>query len=206
MEQISECHPLWWQSFTVCTIYLPRRMHPVAVANIYHENSRANWFVICLQMISPSPLAIGTDIFKYRRAKQAECSSHPVLTLLLGIIAPFETLMTSSTINIKGIQKLSWMSSSSGSSFIDDSWLVGFSSDTTKDTLWTLWQVGSHSGARHVTVGTSFGGVMLCINLSFRVGEVISNVLVRFVKACWRCPTRLRSWLLGLKLSYCAHS
>ena len=34
---------------------------------------------------------------------------------------------------------------------------------------------------------------MLCINLSFRVGEVISNVLVRFVKACWRCPTRLRS-------------
>ena len=46
VEQISECHPLWWQIFTVCTKDLPRRMYPIAVANIYHENSRANllWF------------------------------------------------------------------------------------------------------------------------------------------------------------------
>jgi hypothetical protein len=82
-------------------------------------------------MISPSPLAIETDIFKYRRAKQAELSSHPILTLLLGIITCFETYI----INIKGVQKLSWMSSSSGSSFLHMTWLVGFSSDTPKDTL-----------------------------------------------------------------------
>jgi hypothetical protein len=78
-------------------------------------------------MISPSP-------FKYRRAKQAEFSSHPILTLLLGIITPFETYTY--IINIKGVQKLSsLMSSSCGSSFVHMTWLVGFSSDTPKDTL-----------------------------------------------------------------------
>ena len=41
------------------------------------------------------------------------------------------------------------------------------------------WVVIKNSGARHETVGTSFGGVTLCVNLSFRVGAaVISNTKV----------------------------